>query len=1456
MKLRVLLLFFVFTSLLGRAAGQFTTVSGTVIDPNGLAYTNGTIIAALVSSGTPKFTASNQPYTPPTQPVGLNSAGSFIMQLADNTQLTPGGSQWSFQVCSAAAAVPPAFGKGPLCFSIGPLTISGTSQSITAPLTAAALSLTSSFSGTGATLPTAGAPGQIPVSTGPGTTYIAQTKAIYDSRDWTTCDTPTGTATGTNATAGILSMLAAIGSQQATVRIIGTTNPTNSCLVSTISWPSNVTVDFSGGGSLTLINTITPPGSGALDGSVASAFNTSASSCSVTLNVPTAGDAVVLLTNFRFATNGGLGLPSDTKSNVYRLISASNADSNHYSSNTFAWAASNVASGSITITIPYLAAPPASTCAAFAVSGLGPSVGADGAGAQCANSCGTGSPYSTVASATYTAGSFLVAFGGNNATTETCTAGGAFTQILDIGVNMNLCAQIIANSAGGAVTATQAINNTPTGNTWDYNSFGLKPIATTEFITGGIFNPNLHQIFYQAVGTNGPSVDFTGNLAIATVYPEWWGASPNATAAVNTPALQATEHGAFGTSRTNASGLAIYNKQLYLSGMYAINAELQFYDVIGNSTSRWNITCAAGGGLKQTATNLRIWDGQSNAYGTINRCSFQGAASSTNALVDWDFNGVTTAGDLATQFITCYDCSFVGNGSVDTGLLIAKSGGGAQGSNIYCVTCSGQGFTGATEQIGGNGTGRNVGRFYALNALNIGWVGDMQNCPNFGFASYGGGYIEIDNSSFECTSPLASYLTTALSSVDVYCEATQGPCRVNNTRSEDLQLIHASHPVVDNSSNNDQSTAFFNLGGSCLAGGTEPLNWFIHGSDLGSDGALYQVTVHGTAFGGLCLTNASSGNSTTISDTNQRVAGANTVGTFVIHETVTQAVTGSTGTLLNVPVSTGTITGSVTSGTIGVGDTVTQATTAITCKVVSPAPTGSGNLLVNACSGAPDNSHLWTDGTTSGTYTPTSTPAFAPASPVMLITAATGSPDNSHNWTGGTSSAVLVPSAAPVNDVNWTVNAFATSVPAQQQVTIWGGTGAATVCSPITANTATSITFTSCTSTYSGAHAGNFDNTSLFIIEPCWSCGATQSGDFSFVRRDPIIIGGDITSATGSGACQIQDSTASAGYVQCGGNSGTLTRINNLVVTRSDWYGPAAGFKMSDVLINQLLSQVRVLRPYSSQGPGGINWSIGPRNGGGIAFNGPQQQQLGTAPLVESCGASAGGISCNDVSILGRSDPGAGTDIFRNRVEYTGMLGAPAPSGFNLTDQNGSPTRIGGGPPTGAGTPGNIEFWMAPGGGGSGVTPQTGAMKAGVDTTGLFTADGSFGSKQDQGSSACETSFAPTTLNTGATTTNTGLNCLPATAIIDAVVYRITTTITTAANFTIGDGTTAARFCAAQSTLTIGTTGICFAQADQTGAPGPRQVSAATVRVTTNVNPGAGAIRLIVYYHTWTAPTS
>lgn len=165
--------------------------------------------------------------------------------------------------------------------------------------------------------------------------------------------------------------------------------------------------------------------------------------------------------------------------------------------------------------------------------------------------------------------------------------------------------------------------------------------------------------------------------------------------------------------------------------------------------------------------------------------------------------------------------------------------------------------------------------------------------------------------------------------------------------------------------------------------------------------------------------------------------------------------------------------------------------------------------------------------------------------------------------------------------------------------------------------------------------------------------------------------------------------------------------------------------------------------------------------------------------------------------------------------------------------------------------------------------PSPGACPYAVGTDGLFhylqvDANGNLevsgtigasGTAQTSSTKACESGTGISTLTAAYTT---GVQCLPANSVIDAVVYRITTGITgTTTSFTVGDGTTAARFCAAQSTLTINTTGICFAQNwSATLAASGVQASAAAVKFTANGTITAGAMRLIVFYHTWTAPTS
>ncbi len=141
---------------------------------------------------------------------------------------------------------------------------------------------------------------------------------------------------------------------------------------------------------------------------------------------------------------------------------------------------------------------------------------------------------------------------------------------------------------------------------------------------------------------------------------------------------------------------------------------------------------------------------------------------------------------------------------------------------------------------------------------------------------------------------------------------------------------------------------------------------------------------------------------------------------------------------------------------------------------------------------------------------------------------------------------------------------------------------------------------------------------------------------------------------------------------------------------------------------------------------------------------------------------------------------------------------------------------------------------------------------------------GGFGSQLVHNATACETGFATTTLGTGATTTNTGVNCLPANSIIDAVVARVTTTITgSCTGWSLGDASTAARFASNNTTLTNGTTtdATHIGSYNNTGiasaTTGIWQAAAAPVKITcAGGNPSAGAIRIIVYSHTPTAPTS
>jgi hypothetical protein len=363
----------------------------------------------------------------------------------------------------------------------------------------------------------------------------------------------------------------------------------------------------------------------------------------------------------------------------------------------------------------------------------------------------------------------------------------------------------------------------------------------------------------QQIFSGAGTIDFTGNTGITEVYPEWWGASPSASATVNTQALQAAEYGAFGQNRSNASGLSQWNKPLSLCGTYHVNGEIQFYHVLGFDIHG----CAKlSSGIIQTAQNKRIIDGQNIAYGRIYNLSFSTITSQTGALVDLD-NDHKHGSDLSPQNITFDEVTFSGNNTgADVGVLIAKHGGDAQGDNIRCEHCYFSGFSGAGWQVGGNNTGRNAGRFYAYNAIKeLIKGGDCQGNPLYCIAVYAGS-IEVDGTTMEDDS--AGFGTQT--GYDVYCEAPQGRCVVRNVRSESHKLVAGNPISVEHSGTTFQATQWYSYGSGSLSGTNAYLNQLISGTGQGGDGKYYKVTTARGTYGGLGLTVATGGTSTTIAN--------------------------------------------------------------------------------------------------------------------------------------------------------------------------------------------------------------------------------------------------------------------------------------------------------------------------------------------------------------------------------------------------------------------------------------------------------------------------------------------------------------------------------------------------------------------------------------------------------------
>jgi hypothetical protein len=174
------------------SSAQFTLVSGTVTDPNGIVYANGTINATLITpGGGPGATLNGASFNQYPGPFQMDGTGSFIFRLPDNNVVQPPGTQWKFTVNIAPGILPPA-GTGPQSFSVT-LTITGSIQSITSNLNALAPKLAN---GLGGSFGGSVTPGQF-VYAAVGTNQLASTpNYIWNQGTLTQTLTQTTAATG------------------------------------------------------------------------------------------------------------------------------------------------------------------------------------------------------------------------------------------------------------------------------------------------------------------------------------------------------------------------------------------------------------------------------------------------------------------------------------------------------------------------------------------------------------------------------------------------------------------------------------------------------------------------------------------------------------------------------------------------------------------------------------------------------------------------------------------------------------------------------------------------------------------------------------------------------------------------------------------------------------------------------------------------------------------------------------------------------------------------------------------------------------------------------------------------------------------------------------------------------------------------------------------------------------
>jgi hypothetical protein len=133
------------------AHAQFTTVTATVHDSNGIPYAGGTMSAVLVPGASGGYTLNGAPYSGQVGPVTLDSTGKFIANFGDVTMITPGSPQWRITINSPQGGIEAPLGTGGQTFTFTSTgtTISGSSPvDISTSLNALAPKMTN-FAGSG-----------------------------------------------------------------------------------------------------------------------------------------------------------------------------------------------------------------------------------------------------------------------------------------------------------------------------------------------------------------------------------------------------------------------------------------------------------------------------------------------------------------------------------------------------------------------------------------------------------------------------------------------------------------------------------------------------------------------------------------------------------------------------------------------------------------------------------------------------------------------------------------------------------------------------------------------------------------------------------------------------------------------------------------------------------------------------------------------------------------------------------------------------------------------------------------------------------------------------------------------------------------------------------------------------------------------------------------------------------